>query len=629
MVARLTDGEILVNEAWRLGLKPDPELTIDKWADKYRMLSSEGGAEPGKWRTARTPYLREIMECLSPCHPCLRVVFMKGAQIGATEAMNNWIGYVIHMAPGPFLMVQPSLDLAKKVSKQRIATAINETDVLRERISPPRERDSGNTLMMKEFTGGVLMLTGANSAAGLRSMPIRYLSLDEVDAYPQDVDGEGDPIKIAEKRTNTFARKKVFIASTPTIKGLSRVEREFFKSDQRYYNVPCPHCGEYQPLKWRNIKFQHDNYELISDVTYLCEFCGCLIEERFKTQMLREGKWVAENPEGAYPGFHLSALYSPLGWSSWADITKEFLEFKKLRSYLLQKTWTNTVLGETWEETGKEVSWNSLFSRREDFPEKFIREDIVLITAGVDTQDDRIEITIVGWAADEESYALDHFVIYGDLTLPVIWKNLDKILLRTYLHERGTMRISCVAVDTGGHHTNEVYEYTKPRESRKVFAIKGASVAGLPISGKPSRQKSGVYLFGIGVDTAKDLLFNRLTIAEHGPGFIHFPKKFNQEYFEQLTAEKAVNKQHKGSIRREWIKTRPRNEALDCMVYAIAALNIFAFMVYPTLTIGKMLGEIGTIIKGMERTQHKAPEKPAPAKKRSRIISPGLTMDDI
>lgn len=628
MVALLTNAEGIYLDAFRRGLKLDPDITISEWADEYRMLSSEGGAEPGKWRTDRTPYMREIMDCLSPSHNCKRVAFMKGAQIGATEGINNWIGYVIHMAPGPFLMVQPTQDLAKKVSKQRIATAINETEVLRERISAPRERDSGNTLMAKEFTGGVLMLTGANSASGLRSMPIRYLALDEVDAYPADVDGEGDPIKIAEKRTATFSRRKIFITSTPTIKNLSRIEREFDKSDQRWFNLPCPHCDKYQPLKWGGIHFEHKKYKLEGDVCFVCSGCGAAIEERYKTQMLSRGKWVASNPAGKFPGFHLSALYSPLGWTSWRDIVEDFLEFKRSKNVNLQKAWTNTVLGETWEETGKEVDYTGLFNRRETFPEGFINKNITLITAGVDTQDDRIEITVVGWARDEESYVLDYTTLYGDLSKPDIWNNLDIELLKVYRHEMGAMRISCAAIDTGGHYTSQVYEFAKPRESRKVYAVKGSSVAGLPISGKPSRQKSGVYLFSLGVDTAKDLLFNRLGISEHGPGYIHFPATLSEEYFQQLTAEKAVTKFSKGFGKREWIKTRPRNEALDMFVYAIAALNIFAFMVYPSLTINQMIENIAALIEEMESARKQEAPKPQPLK-RSRIINRGLTMDDI
>lgn len=627
MISFLSNGEAIYLSAGRRGLELDPDLTIAQWADEYRMLSSEGGAEPGKYRVERTPYLREIMDCLSPSHECLRVVLMKASQIGATEAINNWIGFVIHLAPGPFLMVQPTQDLAKKVSKQRIATAILETEVLSERIAQPRERDSGNTLLTKEFAGGVLMLTGANSAAGLRSMPVRYLALDEVDAYPADLDDEGDPVKIAEKRTATFSRRKIFITSTPTLKNFSRIEKEFDRSDQRFFYVPCPECGEYQVLKWENLHYEQKDYKLISEVTHICTKCGVLIEERHKTEMLSRGKWVAHNKDGDFPGFHLSALYSPLGWTSWRSIVEEYLEFTRTKDINLQKTWKNTVLGETFEPVGKEIDYTGLFNRREDFPKDYIQKEIALITAGVDTQDDRIEITVVGWARDEESYILDYVTLFGDLSKPVIWANLDQFLLKTYKHESGLMRISCVAIDTGGHYTSEVYEFAKSRETRKIYAVKGSSMAGIPISGKPSRQKSGVYLFSIGVDTAKDLLFNRLTINEKGAGYIHFPIELTENYFNQLTAEKAVTKYSKGFAKREWIKIRDRNEALDMFVYAIAALNIFAFMVYPNLTINQMLETISKLIENMSRLPEIRTEtQPA---KRSRMLNSGLNINDL
>jgi phage terminase large subunit GpA-like protein len=248
------DGAEDLLRAWRDGLTSDPDLTVSAWADKHRVLSSRGASEAGPWRTSR---LREIMDTLSPSHPCQRVALMKGSQVGATESGGNWIGYVIHHAPGPMLAVQPTVELAKRFSQQRIDPLIEESPRLREKVAPTRSRDAGNTVLSKEFPGGILVMTGANSAVGLRSMPVRYLFLDEVDAYPPSADDEGDPVALAEARTRTFSwRRKVFLASTPTIKGLSRIEREYEASDQRRYFVPCPHCGEKQRLKFEWLRWQ-------------------------------------------------------------------------------------------------------------------------------------------------------------------------------------------------------------------------------------------------------------------------------------------------------------------------------------------------------------------------------------
>jgi phage terminase large subunit GpA-like protein len=282
------DGADAIERAWRDGLKPDPLLTVSQWADRYRVLSQRASSEPGRWRTERTPYLKEIMDCLSPSSPVQRVALMKGAQIGGTECGNCWVGYVIHQAPGPMMAVSPTVELAKRNSKQRIDPLIEESEVLRERVKERRSRDSGNTVLSKEFPGGVLILTGANSAVGLRSMPARYLFLDEVDGYPGDVEGEGDPILLAERRSATFQRRKILLVSTPKTKSLSRIEREYDASDQRRYFVPCPHCGERQTLELESLRWPEGRPR---EAEYACCQCGALIGERHKTWMLEQGEW--------------------------------------------------------------------------------------------------------------------------------------------------------------------------------------------------------------------------------------------------------------------------------------------------------------------------------------------------
>ena len=270
------------------GARPDPLLTISQWADKYRKLSQRASAEPGPWRTDRTPYLREIMDCLSPSSTVERVVFMKGAQIGGTECGNNWIGYVIHQSPGPMMAVQPTVEMAKRNSKQRVDPLIEESDVLRDLVQSPRSRDSGNTVLSKEFPGGVLVMTGANSAVGLRSMAARFLFLDEVDAYPGDVEGEGDPVNLAMARTRTFARRKVFLCSTPKITGMSRIEAAYEESDQRRYWVPCPICREFQVLKFAQLRWPKGHTE---KTVYVCEHCGQELQNHQKQWMLPRGEW--------------------------------------------------------------------------------------------------------------------------------------------------------------------------------------------------------------------------------------------------------------------------------------------------------------------------------------------------
>lgn len=567
----------LCASAFGEGLAPEPLLTVSRWADEFRLLSSTASSEPGRWRTARTPYLREIMDCLSPSHPAERVVVMSGAQIGKTECGNNWIGYVIHRSPGPMLMVQPTVEIAKRVSKQRIAPMIEATPVLRDRVAESRSRDSGNTVQVKEFEGGLLIITGANSGAGLRSMPIRFLFMDEVDEYPGDVDGQGDPVALAEKRTATFARRKVFLTSTPTIKGLSRIEREYLDSDQLRFFLTCPECGHQDFLTWRDVAHHRIEWEEGQPKTahMVCSGCGAKVEERHKTEMLEGGEWRATAPgDGHTVGFHLSALYSPLGWKSWAQCATEFLKVKEDPFRL--KTWVNTVLGETWEERGDSVAAASLITRLEKFPAE-VPTGVGVLVAAVDVQADRLEAVVKGYGVGEESWLVAFTQLHGDPAREPVWHDLDRFLAQEFTHESGQkLEVEWTVVDSGGAHTEHVYRYAKARQGRRVFPIKGGSIAGRPLVERPSdHNRYRVKLFVLCVDTGKDIVMSRLRSTAPGPGYLHLPDWVDEEYLAQLTAEKAIRKYVKGrGAVREWVKLRERNEALDLEVYALAALYI-------------------------------------------------------
>jgi phage terminase large subunit GpA-like protein len=566
---------------WGDGVEPEPVLTVSEWSDAHRMLSGKASAEPGRWSTDRTPYLREIMDTLSASNPCHRTVFMKGAQIGGTECGNNWIGYVIHHAPAPILVVQPTVEVAKRVSKQRIAPMIESTPALRERVKEARAKDSGNTTFVKEFDGGLLIMTGANSGAGLRSMPIRYLFMDEVDEYPGDVDGQGDPVALAEKRTTTFSRRKVFLVSTPTIKGLSRIEREFLASDQRHYFVPCPHCGHMDWIRWENIRWSERQPETASLV---CIACGAFIEERHKIDMLARGEWRATAPSSRLTaGFHLSSLYSPLGWKSWTECVAEFLEVKEDPFRL--KTWVNTVLGETWEERGDSVEPDAVLARIERYPAEVPR-GVGILVASVDVQGDRLECKVKGYGAGEESWLIAVTQFHGDPGTTPVWFELDRFLQQTFTHESGQkLKIECATIDSGGHHTEQVYRFCKARLARRIFAVRGGNERGKEIVGKPTmHNRYRTKLFTLCVDSAKDMIYSRLRIGTPGPGYMHLPEWTDAEYVAQLTAEKAIRKYVKGrgSVR-QWIKTRERNEALDLEVYCLAALYILGPVVIRTL----------------------------------------------
>lgn len=574
----MADAFVIYNEGFNAGLKPDPLMNISEWADKYRILSQKASAEPGKWRTSRTPYLKEIMDCLSPYSGIEKVVFMKGAQIGGTEVGNNFLGYIVHLSPGPVMLVMPTVDGAKRTSKTRIDPMFEAIPELKGVISNRRSKDASNTTLMKEFQGGVLVLTGANSAIGLRSMPVRYIFLDEIDAYKGDVEGEGDPVNLAIKRTSTFNRRKIFMVSTPTIQGVSRIEYEYEQSDQRHYMVPCPYCNKRQSLKWKQIHFENDDP---ATATYVCEYCGAIIEEHLKTWMLENGIWEKSNPKSNVAGFHLSSLYSPVGWFSWADAVKQFLDAKNKDNLL--KVWVNTVLGETWLEKGEAPEWQILFDKREDYQQEIVPSGGLFLTAGADVQKDRIECEVVAWGRNKESWSVGYFIINGDTAREEVWNELSEFSKRYFEHSSGVMLpISRFAIDSG-FATQQIYNWVRKQPINFAMAIKGTDSGvtplGLPtrvdlnINGKRLRRGAKVWSVGTSILKSELYQFLRLTQNEdesYPAGYCHFPK-YDSEYFKQLTAEQLVTKMVRGYQKREWQKTRERNEALDCRVYARAA----------------------------------------------------------
>lgn len=589
----MSDPIAITRSAFLAGLEPDPSLTVSEWADQYRVLSKKAAAEAGTWRTERTPYLKEIMDCLSPNNPTKRVVFMKGSQIGGSECGFNWLGYIMWNGGGPTLAVSPTEDLAEKISKQRIQPMIEDTPVLRPLVMPARSRDSGNTLFVKEFRGGMLMMVGANSAIGLRSMPIKNLYCTEISAYPSDVGGEGDPVQLAEKRTQTFPNRKIYLESTPGIKDSCRIEYEYLLSDQRRYFVPCPHCHSFQWLRWAQIKWDKDDDgdPLPETSNYQCEHCSSLISEIHKLEMLSKGEWRATaESDGRTIGFHLSSLYSP--WKSWGDIVDEFLKSRADAPKL--KQFVNSLLGETWEEEyATKVGAEVLQARAE--PYTHAPEGVIIVTAGIDIQDNRIAVSIYGWGREEQAWVLSHQEIMGDPAGTEIWKQIDNILATPIEHETyGQVFVMATAVDSGGHFSHEVYQYARERMKKKVIAIKGQSQKNKPAIGKPTVVDlnvkgrvltNGARVYPVGSDTIKSVIYGRLKHNEPGPGYFHFHDQLTTDFFMQLTSEKLATKYVKGFPERYWVlKKGERNEALDCAVYAYAALQ-FLYMYYDRKTI--------------------------------------------
>lgn len=546
-----------------------PDLTVSQWADQNRKLSTETSAEPGQWITARNEPSRGIMDAVSD--PAVRVVvIMSCTQVGKTETLLNVIGYHIDQDPAPMLGVLPTLEIAEAFSKERLAPMLRDTPALQGKVKEARTRDSGNTLRSKSFPGGHIAFAGANSPASLSSRPRRILLFDEVDRFPRSAGTEGDPVSLGRRRAETFWNRKEILASSPTIKGFSRIEAEWDVSDQRRFFVPCPHCEHEQHLRWAQVRWPAGQPR---KAAYFCEECGCEWTENQRRQGVRKGHWQATaEGNGETAGFHLNQIYSP--WVTLGRMAREFLEAKRTPETL--KTWINTALGETYEEDAEKVDGHQLSSRVEDWGTT-APNDVLVVTCGVDVQPDRFEVERIGWGVGEESWSLGFEVMYGDPTSEEHWKRLDEYLLTKTIRQDGAeLPVHAACIDTGGHHTQETYKFVRPRFRRRIYGIKGMGGAGRLVWPKRASKnnKGKINLFLVGVDAAKDAIYSRLKIAERGPGFCHFPKGREQEWFEQLTAEVVQTKYVKGFPTRVYILPGGRrNEALDARVYGYAALQ--------------------------------------------------------
>jgi phage terminase large subunit GpA-like protein len=604
-------AEQSVRRAYLLGARPEPPITVSEWADRYRRLPQKSSAEPGPWRTSRTPYLREIMDCMSPSSRVREVVFMASAQVGKTESLLNVLGYIVDHAPGPTLAVQPTVDLAKRFSRQRVEPLFDDTPRLAGKVAEEKSRDHRGSMLQKMFRGGILVLTGANSAVGLRSMPARYLLADEIDGYPVDVDGEGAPVELAEARQRTFARFKRMKTSTPTVAGLSPIEQAYLATDMRRYFVPCPECLGLQTLDFPRIQWSQFDLKP-QDAVYVCLYCEARIEDHQKTWMLdpkHGAEWRPTAEEETDPkvrGYHISALYSPVGWLSWGDIAKMFVKVHKTPEKF--RVFTNTVLGESWVEKGEAPEWERIYARRENYEMGTVPVGALnptptrscLITAGVDVQKDRLIVEVVAWGKGKESWSLDYGEIPGNTdnhSDAGPWPLLDELLSKDFRCEDGTTaRISLLAIDSG-FNTQSVYAWARTHSSSVdprtgsggVIAVKGldggGSLIGSPstvdITARGKRPVSGYKMWPVRGAVAKSELYGFIGLdspldgEKYPPGFCHFPQ-YDDEFFKQLTAEHLVTHRTRGGFTKlvwELIPGR-ENHVLDCRVYARAAASL-------------------------------------------------------
>ena len=573
------------------GLRPQKTLSVSEWADEYRVLSRVSSSESGRFRTDRTPYLKAIMDALSVRSAYQMVIVEKGSQIGFTELGNNWIGYTIDHDPSPMMVVLPTDDLIKRFVKQRINPMIEDTPALKSKFSTTK-KDESNTTSYKSFTGGALVISGANSPTSLRSRPAEKIFADEVDAFPKDSGGEGSPLSLAQARQRTFSRKKTLVGSTPILEGESLIDDLFKSTDQNYYYVPCSCCGHKQKLEFKNLSWDVDTKK----VWYECEKNNCKMENWQKTEMLEGGEWVSENPDARSDkriGFHISALYSPVGWFSWEDIIfcpdEGYLAAVASNNDVKIKAFRNTILGLTFAKKSEVPNNARLWerSRLGDFQYNEPHNDVLFLTAAVDVQADRLEVLIVGWGRRKINWSIDYRVFHGDTTQDEVYSNLDDILREEFIGKNGhAFQVERMAVDTG-YNTHQVYNWARLR--RRVLAIKGMQkqqeIIGIPklmdVRKNNRKMKKGVKLYSVGVSAVKQsiyalLKFDQPKDDEKTPdGFFWF-LPFGEEFFEMLTAEKMVyEKDKRGYEIIVWEKIRQRNEILDLYVYNRAAAAQF------------------------------------------------------
>lgn len=556
-------------------LSPKPPLTVDQWSDQTRILPEASAHEAGLWRTERFPFLRRIMELLSPSHPCQQIVVMKGAQIGFTEAAINYMFYTIDYSPAPMLYVQKTLVDVDVFVKQRFEPSLDEMPDLSQRVGTlTRGRKTGDTAKVKTFPGGMIRFGGANSASSLRSMPIERLILDEEDSYDHDIQEEGSPSELAIRRTANFPKRKIYRLSTPTIKETSAIEPLFEAGTKERYYVPCPHCGHMDYMRWDRIKWENDDPQTAA---LLCTDCGVLIEERHKTGMLLNGEWRAENPNAPYPSFHVSSLYSPYGFYKWSQAVDLYLRAIRNHDNTLLKTFVNTVLGETWSESGRLIKAGALLSRKEAYPVE-APEGVLVLTGAADVQKDRIEAEVVGWGKGMEAWGIEYAVFRGDTEKEPVWLQLDAFFNRGWkLYNGAIVPISIAAVDSG-FLTRRVYEFCRQRVHRNIFPVKGDEGWGKGYIDRPMRMnKFGVWPFRAFVDEIKSKIYSYLQVDDPGPGYWHWPEKdcYDKAYFGQLTSEYLDKKYVNGRYRLKWILPQGRrNEALDIRCLNVAALHI-------------------------------------------------------
>jgi len=559
-------------------LAPRPALTVSEWADKERRLSSKGSAMAGQWVTAANPPMREPMDCLSVHSTVRETVLMWPIQFGKTECAINTLGYVMAHDPGPVMVCLPGEVSMNKWVAQKLNPMVDESPAVKHALTSVSSRDSANTRTFKDFSGGQLYMEHAGSPSRLKSTTVRTMIVDEVDEFANNLNGGDDPLEMLKGRTSAFpATSKSLYISSPQIKGFSRIEQLWLKSDQRHYHVPCPHCGHMQHLQWSGLHWTPD----AKQCWYVCQECGANIDEHHKTQMIRDGQWVPDNPGAKIRGYHINCLYYQFGLGPrWLDLVETWRDVQNEPARL--KTFLNDRLAEPWEDAAmRNVKHNAIADRADSYPLRVAPNGVLVITAGVDTQDNRLAVHITGWGRGLAFWTLDYVELSGDPASDEVWAALTELLNTPILHASGaTMRVESVAIDAGGHRTEAVKAYVRDRRTKRPLAIFGAVPNNAPVLSKGKlhdvdwkgrSDKRGVMVHHVGTVGIKHWLYSRLSTDADKPAdqrLTHFTDQLPGEYFPGLVSETYDPRKNRFVNRRG-----ARNEPLDTWVYSYAAAH--------------------------------------------------------
>lgn len=593
------------------GLKPLPKTSVSNWADNHRMLSSGISAEPGKWKTSRAPYQKDIMNAFT--EPGIhRVVVKSSSQIGKSDMMNNVIGRFAHLDPCAIMMIQPTIDMAQDYSKTRIAPMIRDTKVLNNLFYDVKSRDANNTILSKVFPGGRLIMCGANSPAGLASRPIRILLADEVDRFPDSAGTEGDPVDLAAKRMTTFWNSCMGLFSTPTNEGSSRIDEEYLAGTQEEWQHKCPNCGEYHLLRHIDMTVDYKEIKtpsgkktvIVNDVKWRCPHCGFSFSEKEMKQTPQ--KYISRNADALKNGirsFFVNGFTSP--WMTWSKIMREWLEAKGDPER--EKVIMNTVFGESYKQKGAFEDEQIFLRRRESYGAE-LPNGVLLLTAAIDTQDNRLEYEVVGWGKEEECWGIRKGIVLGAPNQDRTWKEIDNILDKTYHFADGKgLKVVRTFIDSGGHYTSDFYNYCQKNFHKQRFAIKGRGGPGIPLIYKIAKANNAkAPLILLGVDDGKQQIMDRLSIDSPGPLYFHFPQDegikelsnrgYDDLYFKGIISEHKKVYKRNGVLREVWETTKNvRNEPLDLRNYNLACMK----------SLKPDWGKLEMLVNGMSETEVK------------------------